>query len=981
MAGKGGGGRNDDDIRVALKLPKRGSLHNREVAKASQALRKVLGTSGGKGRGGGKSRAGAGFGTGGRRGAAPSAGGASARPAAAHQRVSVRWTYAKNRSDGQWSAHGRYLERESAQEPALEKDLDAGVDKESGAQLDRASGLDGREINEPGSGRLREHDERYDAARSTGPGSTPLRESDVAEIAVGQAPQTLNGLRRLSSIPLVRDAGRLAKLLSRNAPADVEQGRAAGAAGLRRGEAGPGRADGKTPGGRGAKGGKRAVEPFGSDGVTGSISDTLKAWQSAGDEHLFKLIVSPEFGERMNLREHVRGLMGKMEKDLGTRLQWVAIDHYNTDNPHVHIAVRGIDERGQKLEVDPAYIKEGSRRRAEEIATRELGFRTDRDVAEAFDRQIAQQRFTDLDRMLMRKAQNQHVQFETAIPKSGPARETRLRLIHRLSELSKMGLAERVGSHTWKLDVNLEPALRARQIAEDRLKTKFLHRETISDPRAQMVTTDLRTLGQRVAGKLVGTGQNEKNGRAYMMIEGFDGLIHFVNQTPKVEKMRGSGDLRVGDYLSLEVTARRDNDGRTTGTFTRVYRYGPDLTTELLDKEMMASSKTVERPVRTQTVAENFRAAVADRQAKLIQAGAITVRENRLVPSSREAHDKVRFADAGITAPDFKYSAPLLATVVARGQKSAVVETLSGKRYVMSAERLASMGLDFKYVTPGGTMFVGQDHKQTTVALGVKAERLAAITNEPKINRLDTIARQLTDVPDTHPLAPILAQRIQVWRERGIAVQSGEFVRDAAMWTRNHELAASAELKSMIDAPRLNKLDYLMQQPFAPASAPLAKAIDERALVWLERGVDPRDSRFSMLASVWRKGEELREAIEQKGVEPVLEELGRQKGKSTQTLACEPGKQISGRVLAIAKETDHTAVVVDTGGELTLVKQPLSHAVDVRVGQRIRAQAQEVDGNRNRQLAMWRFADLEREQAIQKGKEKGQGKGAGRGLF
>lgn len=978
MAGKGSGGRDDDDIRVALKLPKRSSHHNREVAKAAEALRKVLSASGRKGRGGGKSRSGAGYGTGGRKPSASGGAGATSRSAAASQRVAVRWTYAKNKGDGQWSAHGRYLARESSQERPLEQDLEAEIEKDVGAQLERDSDADGKTLNEPGTGRMREHDERYDAARRTGPESTPLRESDVAEIARGGPPESLHRMRRLSSIPLVRHTRRLKQFLSRDAHHDVDQGRTAGHSEVRRGDVGPSREGGKAPGGRGAQARKRrTVEPFGSEGITGPIADTLNAWQKAGDEHLFKMIVSPEFGNRMNLRQHVRDLMGKMEKDLGTRLQWVAIDHYNTDDPHVHIAVRGVDERGKKLEVDPAYIKEGSRRRAEELATRELGFRTERDVAEAFDRQIAQQRFTDLDRMLTRKAQGQVVQFDTVIPKSEQARETRLRLIHRLSELTKMGLAERVGSHEWKLDANLEPALRARQIAEDRLKTRFLHRETISDPRAQMVATELRTLGQRVAGKLVGTGQNDKTGRAYMMIEGFDGLVHFVSQTPKVEKMRGAGELRVGDYLSLEVMARRDDSGRATGTFTRVYRYGPDLTTELLDKEMMASSKPIERPLSAQTVAEKFRGAAADRQEKLMRAGAITVRENRLAPSSREAYDKVRFADAGITAPDFKYGEPILATIVARGQKSAVIETLAGKRHVLSAERLASMGLDFKYVTPGGTMFVGQDHKRGTVALGVKVERMASIVDEPKINRLDTIARQLDGLPDTHPLAPILKQRIKVWRERGISVQSGDFVRDAATWARNHELAESAELKSMVEAPRLNKLDYLMQQPFAAVSAPLAKAIDERALVWLKRGVDPRDGRFSMLASVWRKGEELREAIEHKGVEPVLEELGRQKGKPTRTLACEPGRQISGRVLAVAAQADHTAVVVDTGGELTLVKQPLSHAVELRVGQRVRAQAQEVEGNRNRQLAMWRFADMERDQAIHKGKDKG----AGRGMF
>lgn len=973
MAGKGRGG-DDDDIRIALKLPKRGSLHNREVSRAAQALRKVLGSSGRKGRGGGKSRAGAGYGTGAR--STASAVGAPSRPAA-HQRVAVRWSYAQNKSDGQWGAHGRYLERESGQERPREIDLEEGIDKDVGAKPHHELEADDKGIHEPDTGRMREHDERYDAAKLDGPGSAPLRESDLAEIAGREAPESLHRVRGLSSLPLVRHVRRLSQLLPRDARPDLEQGGTQGADGLRRGSAGPNRAHRENQRGPKAAGRKRTVEPFGSEGLTGSIKEILNGWQAAGDEHLFKIIVSPEFGDRMNLREHVRELMRKMEVDLGTRLEWIAIDHYNTDDPHVHVAVRGVDERGKKLEVDPSYIKEGSRRRAEEIATRELGFRTDRDVAEAFDRQVSQQRYTDLDRMLVRHARGNVVEFAPELPKSGPARETRLRKIRRLGELTKMGLAERVDSHSWRLNANLESALRARQVSEDRLKTKFLHRETISDSRAPIVATELREVGQRVSGRLVGTGQNEKTGRAYMMIEGFDGQIHFVNQTPKVQKMRGAGDLRVGDYLALEVMTRRDDDGHATGTFTRVYRYGPDLTTELLDKEMLAIGKPVERPTTTQTVASAFRAAVADRQEKLLRAGAIIVRENRLVTNSREALDRVRFADSGISAQDFKYSEPTLSKVVARGQKSAVIENTAGDRFVVTAEKLASMGLDFKYVTPGGTMFIGQDHKRGLVALGVKQERLEAIVDESRINRLDTIARQLSNLPHDHALAPLLAQRADVWRARGIAITSPEFVRDAAAWSRNHELAVSAELGAMVDSPRLNKLDWLMQQPFAPASAPLAKAIDARATTWLERGVDPRDGRFSMMAAVWRKGDELRQAIETKGVEPVLEELGRQKGKPTRTLECEPGRQISGRVLAVAKQPDHTAVVVDTGSELTLVKQPLGHAADVRVGMRVRAQAQEVDANRRTQLAMWRFADMEREQAIHKGK----GKGAGRNLF
>lgn len=55
------------------------------------------------------------------------------------------------------------------------------------------------------------------------------------------------------------------------------------------------------------------------------IAETLDEWQKAKDEHLFKLIISPEFGERMNLQALTKQFVAQMEKDLGTRLEWVAV--------------------------------------------------------------------------------------------------------------------------------------------------------------------------------------------------------------------------------------------------------------------------------------------------------------------------------------------------------------------------------------------------------------------------------------------------------------------------------------------------------------------------------------------------------------------------------------------------------------------------------------------------------------------------------
>lgn len=65
------------------------------------------------------------------------------------------------------------------------------------------------------------------------------------------------------------------------------------------------------------------------------------------DRHQFRFIVAPEDGaEYEDLKPLVRRLMADAERDLGTKLDWVAVDHFNTGHPHSHLIVRGVDERG-----------------------------------------------------------------------------------------------------------------------------------------------------------------------------------------------------------------------------------------------------------------------------------------------------------------------------------------------------------------------------------------------------------------------------------------------------------------------------------------------------------------------------------------------------------------------------------------------------------------------------------------------------------
>ena len=104
----------------------------------------------------------------------------------------------------------------------------------------------------------------------------------------------------------------------------------------------------------------------------------------------------------VDLERLTRDVMKGMEKDLGTKLEWVAVAHHNTEHPHVHVALRGVRGDRQPLQLERHYIKEGIRAVAEDFCTRQLGYRTELDAAEAERREVQEKRFTSLDRIILK---------------------------------------------------------------------------------------------------------------------------------------------------------------------------------------------------------------------------------------------------------------------------------------------------------------------------------------------------------------------------------------------------------------------------------------------------------------------------------------------------------------------------------------------------------------------------------------------------
>ncbi len=104
------------------------------------------------------------------------------------------------------------------------------------------------------------------------------------------------------------------------------------------------------------------------------------------DRHHFRFTISPEDAiEMADLHVFTRELMNDAERDLGTKLDWVAVDHWNTDNPHIHVLVRGRAEDGEDLVISRDYISHGFRNRAAERVTLELGPRREQEIRAALD--------------------------------------------------------------------------------------------------------------------------------------------------------------------------------------------------------------------------------------------------------------------------------------------------------------------------------------------------------------------------------------------------------------------------------------------------------------------------------------------------------------------------------------------------------------------------------------------------------------------
>ncbi|MBC3468615.1 relaxase/mobilization nuclease and DUF3363 domain-containing protein [Pseudomonas sp. RW10S2] len=282
--------------------------------------------------------------------------------------------------------------------------------------------------------------------------------------------------------------------------------------------------------------------------------DEFKA-RCADDRHHFRFIVAPEDGAALDdLRTYTRHLMTRMEADLGTRLEWVAVDHWNTDNPHTHLIVRGRDDTGSDLIIAGDYIADGFRYRAAELATEWLGPRTEREIEQTLRREVEQERWTSLDRTLQRVADDAlRIPIER-LNEPGLQRQ-RLLLIGRLQHLQRMGLAEERHPGDWTVHADAEKTLRTLGERGDIIRTM---QRAMRGQQRELAVFEPGDEERRLTGRIADKGlTDELHDRGYLIVDGVDGKAHYVALNTRddlsnypvgaIVEVRGSAELRAAD--------------------------------------------------------------------------------------------------------------------------------------------------------------------------------------------------------------------------------------------------------------------------------------------------------------------------------------------------------------------------------------------------------------------------------------------------
>lgn len=268
----------------------------------------------------------------------------------------------------------------------------------------------------------------------------------------------------------------------------------------------------------------------------------------ADDRHHWRFIVSPENGHQIeDFQGYVRGIMGKVEGDLGTKLEWVSAVHYDTDDIHAHVIVQGKNDRGQDLVIGQDYIKEGVRRRAQELATELLGERSLEEVQKSLEAEVDALRVTSLDHFIQKQASKEHVvdvrkkqNFDKSLFYEGLIKG-------RLRYLASAGLAHEKPPGVFTLKEDYKETLA--QVAQKNDVIRQLHKSGLNSELDGLSIYSMKAReSQTVEGCVVAKGlTDEITDKQYLVVRDATEKHHYV----PIGEFRGYDELSMGSLVRV----------------------------------------------------------------------------------------------------------------------------------------------------------------------------------------------------------------------------------------------------------------------------------------------------------------------------------------------------------------------------------------------------------------------------------------------
>jgi len=276
-----------------------------------------------------------------------------------------------------------------------------------------------------------------------------------------------------------------------------------------------------------------------------SLATVARSWQEAGDERIFKIILSPE-DAGADFAKTAEAVIARVGEYTGAPVSWGGVVHRNTDHPHAHLILRGRVRQNGPLKLPPEMIRRGLREAVQAALTRQFGPRTIDEIERQRSVELTANRVTPLDRKLVRGA---------SISPNDPSVATVGRTLSapertRLAHLEKLGLAKHDERDGWLVRTDTLAQLRQMKDLQDRARILFRSGVAIGDSHAPM---EFSSQSKKLIGRVLLNSEDERTGALQTVFETTDGKIEILRHDGILRAAWTRGDLKPGSIVVIDA--------------------------------------------------------------------------------------------------------------------------------------------------------------------------------------------------------------------------------------------------------------------------------------------------------------------------------------------------------------------------------------------------------------------------------------------